>query len=175
MKGVTSEGNLSGYYIDRNRLSINEEVDKLNKKIKSIKTSLKAQEKHNEDLHLKIKNQKENHQMEIIQLENEYKKYKELYEMLLDKYEAKSLELKEYKKKLKRMEIEQYRIKATDSDEELQKDYKDALLKQEKELIRIKEENKLLYEQVFEKNGKLKELEVFVSKNYLNSHKVQPL
>jgi hypothetical protein len=41
--------------------------------------------------------------MEIIQLENEYKKFKELYEMLLEKYEIKSLELKEYKKKLKRI------------------------------------------------------------------------
>jgi hypothetical protein len=41
--------------------------------------------------------------MEIIQLENEYKKFKELYEMLLEKYEIKSMELKEYRKKLKRI------------------------------------------------------------------------
>ncbi len=67
MKTVISEGNLSGYYL--NKVDV-VDIDKLNRKIKSIKTALKIAEKHNEDLHLKIRNQKENHQMEIIQLEN---------------------------------------------------------------------------------------------------------
>lgn len=76
MKTVISEGNLSNYYLSKVDVV---DIDKLNTKIKSIKTALKLAEKHNQDLHLKLKNQKENHQMEIIQLDNEYKKYKELY------------------------------------------------------------------------------------------------
>lgn len=38
--------------------------------------------------------------------------------------------------------------------------------------MRLREENKLLYEQVFEKNNKLKDLETVISKNYIGS-KVQ--
>lgn len=112
------------------------DIDKLNKKVKSIKSALKVAERHNEELHMKLKNQKENHQMEIIQLENEYKKYKELYEMLLEKYEIKSLELKEYKKRVKKIEIEQFRASA-DSDEEY-KEFKETIFKQEKEIIRLR-------------------------------------
>lgn len=48
MKTVTSQGNLSGYYIsDKSKLDI-VDISKLNKKIKSIKTALKIAEKHNE-------------------------------------------------------------------------------------------------------------------------------
>ena len=94
--------------------------------------------------------------MEIIQLQNEYKKYKELYEMLLEKYELKSMELKEYKRRVKRIEIEQCRASADDQEE--YKEFKDTIVKQEREIVRLKEENKLLYEQVFEKNNKLKDL-----------------
>jgi hypothetical protein len=149
MKTVTSEGNLSGYFAVRGEL----DIDKLNRKIKSIKSALKVAERHNEELHLKLKNQKENHQMEIIQLESEYKKYKELYEMLLDKYELRTVELKEYKKRLKRAEVEQQ----PEEDQELQRQFRDTIFRQEKDMIRLKEENRLLYEQLHEKNSKLKD------------------
>ena len=139
------------------------DIDKLNVKVKSIKNALKVAERHNEELHLKLKNQKENHQMEIIQLENEYKKYKELYEMLLEKYELRSIELKEFKKRAKRFELEQ--LRASDEDEQLQ----DTIFKQEKEILRLREENKLLYEQLFEKNNKLKDLDAFISKNAIGA------
>lgn len=66
MKTVTSEGNLSGYFA----LPAEAQMDKLNHKIKQIKNALKMAERHNDELHLKLKNQKENHQLEIIQLEN---------------------------------------------------------------------------------------------------------
>lgn len=105
--------------------------------------------------------------MEIIQLENEYKKYKELYEMLLEKYELKSMELKEYKRRVKRIEIEQ--VRASAEDEEEYKEFKETIVKQEREVVRLREENKLLYEQVFEKNNKLKDLETIASKNYIGS------
>lgn len=59
MKTVTSEGNLSGYFAIRGEL----DIEKLNHKIKLIKSALKVAERHNEDLHIKLKNQKENHQM----------------------------------------------------------------------------------------------------------------
>lgn len=56
---------------------------------------------------MKIKNLKENHQLEMIHLESEAKKYKQLYEMLVENYELRSFEVKEYKKKLKKLEIDQ--------------------------------------------------------------------
>lgn len=40
-------------------------------------------------------------------LENECRKHKQLYEMLTENYEAKCLELKETKRRLKRIENEQ--------------------------------------------------------------------
>ena len=58
MKTVTSEGNLSAY-LRNNRYSPEViDVAKLNHKIKSIKTALKLAERHNEDLHLKMKTMK---------------------------------------------------------------------------------------------------------------------
>jgi hypothetical protein len=38
-------------------------MDKLDYKIKQIKNALKMAERHNDELHLKLKNQKENHQL----------------------------------------------------------------------------------------------------------------
>lgn len=125
MKTVTSEGSLHAY--------ASLDMERLNRKIKSIKSALKVAERHNEELHLKLKNQKENHQMEVIQLETEYRKYRELYEALLEKYELRTVELKEYKKRLKRSEVD---LQVGEGEET---HYRDTLLKQEKELLRIKE------------------------------------
>ena len=87
--------------------------------------------------------------------------------MLLEKYELKSMELKEYKRRVKRIEIEQ--VRASAEDEEDYKEFKETIVKQEREIVRLREENKLLYDQVFEKNNKLKDLETIVSKNYITS------
>lgn len=46
------------------------------------------------------------------------------------------------------------------------------MLKQEKEIFRVKEENKMLYEQIYEKSAKLKEFEQFMSKSYVSNSKV---
>jgi len=67
MKTVTSEDNLSGYFFAEKRSGEVIDIAKLNRKIKSIKAALKLAEQHNEDLHSKIKNMKENHQLEIVQ------------------------------------------------------------------------------------------------------------
>ncbi len=53
------------------------------------------------------------------------------------------------------MEVEQ---RGDSEEEELYKEFKETIVKQEKELVRVKEENKLLYDQLFEKNNKLKDL-----------------
>jgi len=63
MKTVTSEDNLSGYFLAEKRTGEVIDIVKLNRKIKSIKAALKLAEQHNEDLHGKIKNMKENHQL----------------------------------------------------------------------------------------------------------------
>jgi hypothetical protein len=140
------------------------DMEKLNQKIKQIKSALKVAERHNEELHLKLKNQKENHQMEIIQLDNEYRKYKELYEMLLEKYELRHMELKDAKKRLKRAHLDHH----DEEDEDLTRQFRDTIFRQEKELIKLKEENRLLYEQLHDQNGKVKEYEAFLAKNYLH-------
>lgn len=45
---------------------------------------------------------------------------------------------------------------------------RDTNYRQEKELIHLKEENRILFEQLHEKSAKLKDFEAFVSKNYLH-------
>ena len=67
MKGVSSEDNLLEYF----RPSADRiDPHKLNHKIKSIKAALKLAERHNEDLHLKIKTMKESHHLETMHLEH---------------------------------------------------------------------------------------------------------
>ena len=58
MKTVTSEDNLSGYFLGDRRTGDVIDIAKLNHKVKSIKSALKQAEKHNEELHLKLKNMK---------------------------------------------------------------------------------------------------------------------
>lgn len=86
MKTVTSEDNLSGYFLAERRTGEVIDIVKLNRKIKSIKSALKLAEQHNEDLHSKIKNMKESHQLEIVQVETECRKYKQLYDILTQNY-----------------------------------------------------------------------------------------
>lgn len=68
MKTVTSEDNLAGY-VDRRHAELIDPAS-LNRKIKSIKSALKVSERHNQDLHLKIKALREGHQLELLHLEN---------------------------------------------------------------------------------------------------------
>lgn len=67
------------------------------------------------------------------------------------------MELKEYRRKYKRMEIEQ--IKG-DSEEQAFREYKDTIYRQEKDYAQLKEENRLLYDQLLDKNTKIKEMEL---------------
>jgi len=85
MKTVTSEDNLSAYFLGRASKGTPElnDIHKLNKKIKAIKNALKIAEQHNEDLHHKIKNMKENHQLEVMHLDSEARKYQQLHNLLV--------------------------------------------------------------------------------------------
>lgn len=56
--------------------------------------------------------------------------------MLLEKYEMRNLELKDAKKRLKRAHLEHQH---DEEDEELVRQFRDTIFKQEKELIKIKE------------------------------------
>lgn len=56
--------------------------------------------------------------------------------MLLEKYEMRNLELKDAKKRLKKVRLE---YQHDEEDEELAKQFRDTIFKQEKELIKIKE------------------------------------
>jgi hypothetical protein len=56
--------------------------------------------------------------------------------MLLEKYEMRNLELKDAKKRLKRAHLEHQH---DEEDEELVRQFRDTIFKQEKELIKVKE------------------------------------
>lgn len=56
--------------------------------------------------------------------------------MLLEKYEMRNLELKDAKKQLKRAHLEHQH---GEEDEELARQFKDTIFRQEKELIKLKE------------------------------------
>jgi hypothetical protein len=139
------------------------DVAKLNHKVKSIKTALKLAERHNEELHLKIRTMKENHHLELIHLENECRKQKQLYDMLTESHELRGLELKDCRKRLKRAEAQQAQNTGAqlslDEAEETSREYRDTIVKQEKEIGRLREEARQLYEQLYEKAARLKELE----------------
>lgn len=54
------------------------------------------------------------------------------------------------------MEIEQ--IKGGDPEEEALREFKETIYRQEKDYAQLKEENRLLYDQLLEKNTKIKEM-----------------
>jgi len=56
------------------------------------------------------------------------------------------MELKEYRRKYKRLEIEQ--IKGGDPEEEALREFKETIYRQEKDYAQLKEENRLLYDQL---------------------------
>lgn len=66
------------------------------------------------------------------------------------------MELKEYRRRYKRLEIEQ--IKGGDPEEEALREFKETIYRQEKDYAQLKEENRLLYDQLLEKNTKIKEM-----------------
>ncbi len=88
--------------------------------------------------------------------------------MLAEDYDLRGLELKECRKRLKRIEVQQTQNAGLSPEEaeETTREYREAILKQERELSKVREENRLLYEQLYEKAAKTKELEQLLSRGH---------
>lgn len=67
--------------------------------------------------------------------------------MLAEDYDLRGLELKECRKRLKRIEVQQTQNAGLSPEEaeETTQEYREAILKQERELSKVREENRLLY------------------------------